>query len=346
MDLEQAPPDFLPDPEEPGDGMVSILADEASLGGNRCRWASAPFECRPPDVATRLLGRAASEGLGLFGSAPAEAPEPLGPSFFLPREDAGAARADLGLFRAGAGNPYCTEAVRRRAREAGEEGSCIQRQELRLQDTIRHEAGQSVRYALRLRLPARIEDEVGSLRWVTAQWKEEPLSPAYAQELGQGWGPSPFLAQRFDDGVLHITVQDEHCRCLLASAPEPSGGQARVWADGPARYCVSTRPDAGEGKACTADLEVEYGEDPVLTSPRGRWVELAYLVRAGRGGDAAIEVFEGERFILRVTGRIGYEPAEGVPTFIRFKMGTYRDYLPFPHAMEIDYFRMEPVPDR
>jgi hypothetical protein len=69
-------------------------------------------------------------------------------------------------------------------------------------------------------------------------------------------------------------------------------------------------------------------------------------LQADRARDGVIEVFEGDRFILRVTGRIGYEPSTTGPTFVRFKMGVYRDYLPFVHAMEVDYFRMEPAPAR
>ena len=44
------------------------------------------------------------------------------------------------------------------------------------------------------------------MRWVTAQWKQEPISARYDDEFKKGWGPSPFLAQRYDDGVLHVTV--------------------------------------------------------------------------------------------------------------------------------------------
>ena len=57
-------------------------------------------------------------------------------------------------------------------------------------------------------MPAVIQDTKNSVRWVIAQWKQEPVSPAYKD-------PSPVLAQRFDDGVLHVTVQDEDCRCRV-----------------------------------------------------------------------------------------------------------------------------------
>ncbi|MEN0041033.1 MAG: heparin lyase I family protein, partial [Pseudomonadota bacterium] len=46
----------------------------------------------------------------------------------------------------------------------------------------------------------------GSTRWVIGQWKEESKA-------------SPFVAQRFDNGVFHITVQNNDKREVVAAAP-------------------------------------------------------------------------------------------------------------------------------
>ncbi len=320
--MKEAPIEFLPDPGQGGDGIVRITVNEASLGGNVCRYKS-PNECRPPAASPAFVyydkGGETARGPGL--------PEPPG----LPRP----------LEKKPLKNPYCTEEVMRRALAAGEENLCIQRQELRFQKPHQHEADKPHRYSLRFRMPAKIEDRTNSIRWVTAQWKQEPLSDSYESQFEKGEGPSPFLAQRFDDGVLHVTVQDEHCRCKVASAPNPDGSKD-VWSDGPAQYCEWTKP-TDEGKPCTADLHTEYGANPILPSALGQWVEMSYRVEAGRSGKAVIEVYAGEQFIVRVTGKIGYEPNPRKPSVTKFKVGHYRDYMPFVHAMEIDWLRVAPV---
>jgi hypothetical protein len=307
IDMKEAPIEFLPDPDQGGDGIARITANEASLGGNVCRYEVSHDECRPPTA------------------PPADLPEPLGPSLVKP------------LKKKLRNNPYCTEDVMRRALDAGEESRCIQRQELRFQKSLQHEAGKPHRYSLRFRMPAKLEDRKNSIRWVTAQWRQEPVSDSYAEK---GDVLSPFLAQRFDDGVLHVTVQDEHCRCKVASAANPDGSRD-VWKNGPAQYCEWT--SSAEEGACSADLQVEYGANPVLPSALGRWVEMSYRVEAGRSGRAVIEVHAGERFIVRVTGNIGYEPNPRKPSVTKFKVGHYRDYIPFKHSMDIDWVKVEPV---
>ena len=182
-------------------------------------------------------------------------------------------------------------------------------------------------------MPAFIQDTKNSVRWVTAQWKQEPVSPAYKD-------PSPVLAQRFDDGVLHVTVQDEDCRCRVASAPMPDGS---IWPARPgvAHDCISTRRGDPDNTACTADLTIEYGGDPVLPSARGAWVDMQYRVQMSWSKIAAIEIQANGRFIARVIGKIGYEPAPGKISQTKFKIGHYRDYLPSVDTMDIDRVEVE-----
>ena len=308
INLENSPVTFLVDHDQPGDRIARITADDSSLGGNKCRYKAPHAECRPPPDSA-MFGLVAEEEL--IDEIP-DLPEPLGPSLVRPL-------GPEAMFITPK-NPYCTEDVLRRAIAAGEEDLCIQRQELRFQKSSRHDAREPMLYSLKFRMPEAIEDRTNSIRWVTAQWKHTPISIDYCREFDcNEWGPSPFLAQRFDDGVLYVTVQDEHCRCAVASAPLPDGSN-RIWTDGPAQYCASTRPSTG-GKVCIPNLQVEYGTNPVLSTALGEWVEMRYRVQAGRANDAIIEVHEGDRFIVRVIGKIGYEPRRGTSTIMKFKVG-------------------------
>jgi hypothetical protein len=345
VDMRDSPPTFSPNPGQAGDHFISIVADDASLGGNVCRSGKPELECRPPagtPAFTMFMSEIGADPTASEAAAIPDEPEALGPSFIRPLRIL-SLDSTLGTLKTRAAeNDYCNDEVQQRIRAAGEENVCIQRQELRPQNFHAHSITKPYLYSIRFRMPDVIEDQQNSIRWVISQWKQEPISAAYEKELGKDWGPSPFLAQRFDNGVLHVTIQDEHCRCMVASAPLPNGSNL-VWKDGPAQYCMSTRPEDPPNFACVADLQVEYGADPVLTSPRGQWVEMTYRVEAGRSGRAVIEVHEGERFIVRVTGKIGYAVDPGQDSVVKFKFGAYRDYMPFLHRMDVDWIDIEPV---
>jgi polysaccharide lyase-like protein len=276
INVTEAPLEFLPDPDQSGDGILRITVNDASLGGNVCRYTSIN-ECDPragsPHSVHYDKGNETSRNKRTLTQPTAW----VGPGSSNSMEKL--------VFK----DPYCTEEVVRSALAAGEENLCIQRQELRFQKPYQHEADKPYLYSFRFRMPAHIEDRKHSIRWVIAQWKQEPLNDSYKGQFEKGEGPSPFLAQRFDDGVLHVTVQDEYCRCKVASAPNPDGSQA-VWKDGPAQYCEWTKP-AGEGRRCQADLQVKYGAKPILPSALGEWVEMSYRVEASRSGKAFIEVY-------------------------------------------------------
>jgi len=68
---------------------------------------------------------------------------------------------------------------------------------------------------------------------------------------------------------------------------------------------------------------------------------MTYNIKAGRKGDAIIEVFQDDRYIVRVTGKIGYKPPE-TSSQTKFKIGQYRDYMPFVHKMDVDWLTMHP----
>ena len=187
-----------------------------------------------------------------------------------------------------------------------------------------------------------VEDRCNSIRWVTAQWKHEPVHKDYGQTMPKGWGPSPYLAQRFDDGVLHVTVQDEHCRCAVASAI-PHGMAQLHWEKDKPLECLSTHPkDSGQEVSCKPQLKVEYVDGPLLDNALGSWVDMEYRVQAG--DPARIEVHQGGKHIVTVTSRIGYRMPESEPSMVKFKIGQYRNYMPFVHTMDVDRVEIEPAP--
>ena len=77
--------------------------------------------------------------------------------------------------------------------------------ELREANKLRCRFGQEVWYSFSFRVEGDYP-RYGSTRWVIGQWKEENKA-------------SPFLAQRFDNGVFHITVQSNDQREVIAAAP-------------------------------------------------------------------------------------------------------------------------------
>jgi hypothetical protein len=79
-----------------------------------------------------------------------------------------------------------------------------QRAELRLKGHLRPVYGQEIWYSFAFKASGDIQP-VGSKRTVIGQWK------APGDEC-------PFLAQRFDNGVFHITIQDGPNRSTVASA--------------------------------------------------------------------------------------------------------------------------------
>jgi len=328
INLRDSPYYFTVNPNDPNDRMLTIPVNDHSLGGNQCRRKAPDYECGAPGVTADLkIGAERSKSNG-------KVIEKLGPSFF-------AARPGVSSV-AKARDPYCTVEVLKRALAAKEEGECFERQELRLQEDRAPPANERYVYEIRFRMPAKVDDQMHSIRWVISQWKQEPVAKKYGKEFGNKWGPSPFLAERYDDGVLHITVQDEHCRCLVASAPHPYA-KGFDWTSGPAKECISTHP-AHEGESCSSTLKLKFGENPVLESPAGRFVDMKYIVQAGRDAVSQIDIFQNGRFIVSVSGKIGYDVDPLSKPVAKFKIGHYRDYVPFDYVMDIDSIKIGKEP--
>ncbi|MCW2306136.1 polysaccharide lyase [Rhodobium gokarnense] len=173
--------------------------------------------------------------------------------------------------------------------EAWEEGKY--KQELRVAGNKRCRFGQEAWYSFSFRMDGDFP-KTGSTRWIIGQWKEET-------------GESPFLAQRFDDGVFHITVQTNHERTTIASAGR--------------RY----KPGIPPALRRAGLLRMTPARPPRLPDPAKGWVDMRYRVKGGRDGTGLIEVWANGRFIVRVTGKIGNDVFKGPTQY--FKIGHYRN---------------------
>jgi len=169
----------------------------------------------------------------------------------------------------------------------------------------------------------------GSQRWVNAQWKYEDLGPNL----------SPFLAQRFDNGVLYITVEDGFCRCVIAKGPgdpntvlanrnvaSASGKPGMALRDVKPIECVNSRGDEPANACSPLNLKLTaYSQEALISlpDPSKQWVRLTYLVKAGGPRESRFEVYANGRFIVRAEH--AYEEKVKFPNRVKFKFGHYRD---------------------
>ncbi len=315
--------------KENGTTFAHIPVLPTDIGGNKCIRAE---ECKLP--------LAIVDTLSVFANVPEldeaeleepEPPESLGPSVVIDPERPSVGQDDIHIQtpHGGAetdgpaaekpypdGGPYCTPRLREIGKAKGEDVDtpCAQRQELRLTNDKVHSFDDALLYSIRFRMEQNVPDEKESVRWVTGQWKQEPAAQPGRETNDKDWGPSPFVAQRFDNGILHVTVQDKECRCLVASAPfHGSPG----WTETP-KVCYSTTKGAKDRETCPADLKAEYGDNRFLTNSRGQWVTLKYLIKPGRNGTGIVKVFDGDRLVVTVRGSIGYDAPKGEKSFVKF----------------------------
>ncbi len=200
-------------------------------------------------------------------------------------------------------------------------GPNCQRNEIRIADQMRLPFGSDAWYGFSFRVESQ-DTPNDSVRWVMGQWKQQN-------------GRSPFLAQRYDNQVFHITVQDEGCRFTIASASGNPDGMAWMREDGPSRP-MEANGESGD-TPCVSDVALEWGADPILPDPGEAWVDMIYHVVGGRDGTGLIEVWANGRFIVRATGSIGYDDASEPDQY--FKFGIYRNVLASSAVAYLDNFR-------
>ena len=162
----------------------------------------------------------------------------------------------------------------------------------------------------------------GSTRWQIGGWKQDADG-------------SPFIAQRFDDGIFHITVESGTSRVLVATAMGDSEGFFEAVKSGLIMSMgFVSEPEKYDGKD---DIKLVYGEDPILPDPRQHWVDMVYHIKGGLNGDGLVEVFANGRFIARATGTIGLKDTGGPNQYFRF--GHHRAPMTGTATVYIDDFR-------
>ena len=332
IDTINAPVELIPNANDPSDHFARIVAHQGSLGGNVCK---ADIECKPP-FKKFSFPKYDTKEKSLFNSLSSEGlhqDEVLLRSIFAEEFVPGEA-FKKSIRKKTNQNPFCTPERLKQAVKKNEEihrarkGECVQRQELRFQKELRHPSQEPHIYSIRFRMPEKDYYQKDSLRWVISQWKHDVDETYY----GYGFSPSPFLAQRFDDAVHHVTIQDEKCRCLIASAPHPT--DTYLWQDGTPHYC------SRDGVSyCKPEFTVEYGKNPILSSPIDNWVTMKFQVQASRE-NAEIVIEENGRLIARVYGKIGYRPSTRKKPLIKFKFGQYRDFQETEDHIDVDFVKV------
>ncbi|MEP2028828.1 MAG: heparin lyase I family protein [Paracoccaceae bacterium] len=319
-------------------GTVLIDVDSRDVGGNNCRFTPVS-ECVQPGIAVLATDGDEDDADDLTASIFAE--------FTRSRSD-----GILKKVLRPNGTTYCSDLVQDAANKAydAEEAIkgqpipklCIQRQELRLFSGLRASATRTSSYIMKFRMPEKdeIQDRVNSMRWVLAQWKHTKLSANYENAPYTFNGQSPFVAVRFDDAVLHVTVQDEFWRCLVAAAkhdiwPDMETINGRI----PDRYCFWTGPDDYFGPKPKHSLTLIHHTSPVLENATGQYTTLRIDIEAGPSGQVVL--WQDDTKVATVIGRLGYNMDQGWKSKIKFKFGQYRDYLPDNHSMEIDFVEIK-----
>jgi hypothetical protein len=196
-----------------------------------------------------------------------------------------------------------------------------QRIELREAERYRIPFGEERWYAFSFRMEGQ-PPASGSQRWVTAAWKQD----------AEG---SPFLAQRFDQGVFHITLESGATRVLLATARIAARSFPQLLRDG----LGSTIAFISDQNlyAGAADVTVEYGDDPILPDPRKGYVDMLYRVKGGLNGDGLVEIWANGKFIVRARGTIGVPSAPGAKQYL--KLGHNRSPMPGTSTIYFDDVR-------
>jgi hypothetical protein len=192
--------------------------------------------------------------------------------------------------------------------------------------------------------------EIGSRRFVVGQWK------------GPGDG-SPMLAQRFDNGVFHITVQDNDIRYVIASAEgDPDAivsAQQELVGQQPVDP-VEDLPTAAYNSAPErylggAGIEIIPEPNAALPDPRKGWVDMVYRIKPGRTDNeygvkqaGEIDVWANRKKIVSVRGNIGATLKKDNPLSLKgpyFKFGIYRLRQPGVVRFSFDEFSQGPSQD-
>ena len=196
----------------------------------------------------------------------------------------------------------------------GDPNPC-QRSEIRVRQGRQIPFGTEAWYGFSFRVDGYV-DPNDSNRLVIGQWKEQS-------------GGSPFVAQRFDNRIFRITVQDSECRAIIAEMPSDLGLMHGLL------FLTSHR------MKCTRAPDIRLTPpNPalhILPDPYGAWVDMVYRIRGGRDGDGLVEVWANGECVVRAEGAIGNRDFGGPNQY--FKFGVYRDKVAYLTRIHIDSFR-------
>lgn len=205
----------------------------------------------------------------------------------------------------------------------------IERAELRESDRNWPVWGETVWYGFSFRVEGDIPAP-DSPRTMIGQWK----SPG---------DDSPFFAQRYDNGIFHITVQDGPARRTVACAP--GNPHETSEADAYRRdYGCFQQPYYDQ---FPTDLSVMPGTNPVLPDPSTGWVDMQYGIRGGNRNSevgpmesGSVEIWANGNLVATVQGDFGSPLKAGAGRYQYFKFGVYRDLgRPDPLIFHLDEFR-------
>lgn len=216
---------------------------------------------------------------------------------------------------------------------------CLQKTEVR--ERVWRRYAKPGWYGFSFRLEGEIRERK-SERFIFAQWKRED---------SRG---SPFLALRFDNGVFHMTLQDDHlknekdeCRVLVAKAPGDFDARLKTFAADEGNAPCMWTDDAGRVKSKVKVSGPNGGPPSLLPDPCAGWVDVVFFVKASETGQGEIRTYAAaNRFaapsdlISIAKGRIR---ARGRGNRQYFKFGIYRDVITdfgvLPFALYFDEYR-------
>ena len=162
--------------------------------------------------------------------------------------------------------------------------------------------GEEVWYSFSFKVTGR-GGNTSNARWQIAAWKQETDG-------------SPYLAQRFDNGVFHITLESGKSRVLIATAEGKPDGFISAMSKGlMSQFGFLSQKDKYDGGD---DITLAYGEHPILPNPQKDWVDMMYHIKGGLNGDGYVEIFANGHFVARASGSIGIKEIEGPSQYFRF----------------------------
>lgn len=203
---------------------------------------------------------------------------------------------------------------------------------------VPYEKGAWFGFAVKFEEPLPKDDH----RYVIAQWKREIDSGAEGDF-------SPFLAFRYNEGRLFVTVETNllpgketvmngrRAQCGEGETPvwlRPDTNQTRALI----AYDKNFGPENGdEFTACTDKITV-INRGNQLPAPETGWIDFAVYTKPGPEGTGHIELFANDKWIVTVKGRIGHND-KGLGENQYFKFGPYRAGGPGLWTLYYDDFR-------